>query len=79
VPSEGIEERESSYGGDNMDRVYTTSSQRYDENRVISDKQADEIFQRLVSQIGKLKYTTKRNWNESETKLLNWAIHKYST
>lgn len=25
------------------------------------------------------KYTTKRNWNEDETKLLNWAISTYST
>ncbi len=25
------------------------------------------------------KYTTKRNWNEEETKLLTWAIHTYST
>lgn len=24
------------------------------------------------------KYTTKRNWNEEETRLLNWAIHTYS-
>lgn len=23
------------------------------------------------------KYTTKRNWNDEETKLLNWAIHTY--
>lgn len=24
------------------------------------------------------KYTTKRNWNDDETKLLNWAIATYS-
>jgi hypothetical protein len=24
------------------------------------------------------KYTTKRNWNEDESKLLNWAIGTYS-
>ena len=46
--------------------------------RVITDKEADEIYQRLAINNSKRKYTTKRNWNDEETKLLNWAIATYS-
>ena len=46
--------------------------------KAISDKEADEIYQRLVISNSKRKYSTKRNWSDDETKLLNWAIQTYS-
>eukprot|EP00347_Sterkiella_histriomuscorum_P005821 403355142 len=48
------------------------------ESKVISNEEANDIFQRLLAQNSKRKYTTKRNWNDDETKLLNWAISTYS-
>ncbi|CDW76882.1 myb-like dna-binding domain containing protein [Stylonychia lemnae] len=47
-------------------------------SQVISNEEANDIFQRLLNQNSKRKYTTKRNWSDDETKLLNWAIQTYS-
>jgi hypothetical protein len=48
------------------------------EKHIIGYQQAEEIYTRLAGLCQMRKFTTKRNWNEEETKLLNWALYKYS-
>ena len=47
--------------------------------KVITNAEADQIYSRLLISTQKRKHTTKRNWNDDETKLLTWAIDTYST
>ena len=46
--------------------------------QVITDEEADEIYQRISSQSQSRKGYIKKNWSEEETRLLKWAVITYT-
>ena len=45
---------------------------------IISDLEADEIYQKVSSQLSNRKSYIKKNWTDEETKLLKWAVITYT-
>lgn len=45
---------------------------------VLNDDEANEIYMRVTASCAGKKTYAKKNWNEDETKLLKWAVIKYT-
>ena len=45
---------------------------------IISDGEANEIYQKISSQTQTRKGYIKKNWSEEETRLLKWAVLTYT-
>lgn len=45
---------------------------------LITDEIASEIFRKLSALQGKKTYYAKKNWTDDESRLLLWAIQKYT-